>query len=184
MSRIGKKPIPLPSGIEVAIEGSRVAVTGPKGKLSATFHPDMTVSLEDHVLVVSRPSDEKMHKALHGLTRALLANMVQGVSQGFQKSLEIVGVGYRAQNVGEKLRLQLGLSYNPEVTPPPGIRLQAEGTNRIHVIGADRQQVGQVAATIRALRPPDAYKGKGIRYVGEQVKLKPGKGAGRSTSVA
>ena len=184
MSRIGKKPIPLPSGVEVVIEGSRVAVTGPKGKLSVALHPDMIVHLEGRVLAVSRPSDEKMHKALHGLSRALLANMVQGVSQGFQKSLEIVGVGYRAQNAGEKLVLQVGLSYNPEITPPTGIQLRVEGANRIHVIGADKQQVGEMAAQIRKMRPPDANKGKGIRYVGEQVKLKPGKGAGSSKTVA
>lgn len=175
MSRVGMRPIPVPSGIEVALNGSEVTVKGPKGTLSRDFHPDMQFNLEDGVLTVSRPTDNKMHRSLHGLTRALAANMVQGVSDGFQKVLEIVGVGYRAQLAGDKVTLQIGYSHPVEITAPDGISFQVEGTNKIIVSGIDRELVGEVAAKIRKVRPPDHYKGKGIRYSGEYVRLKAGK---------
>lgn len=174
MSRIGKMPIPLPQGVEVNIRGNEVTVKGPKGELSRSFSPAISISLNDDIITVSRPSDNRVHRSLHGLTRSLLANMVDGVSKGFQKSLELVGIGYRAQMVEEKLVLQVGYSHPVEVVPPPGISL-AVGTNRINVEGIDKELVGDVAAKIRAIRPPDHYKGKGIRYAGELVRLKPGK---------
>ena len=177
MSRIGRKPIPIPSDVEVKIEKERVAVKGPKGELSYDFHRDLSVAQEDGSVVVSRPSDGRVHRSLHGLTRTLIANMVTGVSQGFTKSLSIVGVGYRAQWEGNSLVLQVGFSHRVEISPPPGISITVEGTNQINVEGIDKQQVGQMAARIRAVRPPDRYKGKGIRYLGEEVRLKPGKRA-------
>jgi large subunit ribosomal protein L6 len=168
-------PIPLPAGVRVSIEGDKVTVAGPKGELTRRFNPDISITLDNNSLIVSRPSDSKEHRSLHGLTRSLLANMVEGVSKGFEKSLEIVGVGYRAEKVGEKLVIRVGYSHPVEVSPLPGVSLSTEGTNRIKVSGADKEIVGEMAARIRAIRPPDAYKGKGIRYVGEQIRLKPGK---------
>jgi large subunit ribosomal protein L6 len=183
MSRIGKEPIPLPQGIEVSIEGSDVRVKGPKGELSRSFHPNISISLKDNTIAVSRPSDDRLYRSLHGLTRSLIANMVEGVSKGFQKDLELVGVGYRAQQVGEKVVLQVGRSHPVEINPPPGVTLQVAAANRISVQGIEKELVGDVAAKIRAVRPPDSYKGKGIRYAGERVRLKPGKagkiGAGK-----
>lgn len=179
MSRIGKKPIPIPQGVEVRIDGNEVTVKGPKGELKQAFHPDLAISIEDGQVVVRRPSDSKIHRSQHGLTRTLIANMIQGVTQGFEKTLEISGVGYRAQKRGEGIVLQLGFSHPVEFYPPPGISLEVEGTTRVRVKGIDKALVGQVAARIRAISPPDRYKGKGIRYLGETVRLKPGK-AGRS----
>lgn len=179
MSRIGQLPIPLPKGVMVDIQGSEVIVKGPKGELHRSFHPAMSIALKDGSLVVSRPSDQKIYRALHGLTRSLLANMVEGVEKGFEKSLEIVGVGYRAQKVGDNLVLQVGYTHPVEISPAPGISLLTEGPNRIKVSGIDKELVGEVAARIRRVHPPDHYKGKGIRYVGERVRLKPGK-AGRT----
>jgi len=179
VSRIGKMPIPVPQGVTVTIDVNKVTVKGPKGELFRTFHPAMDVRLENGSVTVHRGSDEKEQRALHGLTRSLIANMVQGVSQGFQKTLEIVGLGYRAQAAGGKLVLQVGLSNNIELVPPPGIQFQAESATRVNVIGIDKERVGLEAAKIRALRPPDNYKGKGIRYAGEYVRLKPGKTAAR-----
>lgn len=175
MSRIGLLPIPVPQDVEVKIKGSEVTIKGTKGELSRHFHPDMSVALKDRSLVVMRPSDNRIHRALHGLTRSLLANMVEGVSKGFEKNLEISGVGYRAHKVGEKLLLQVGYSHPVEFSPPPGISVTVEGTNRIRVVGIDKQAVGEVAAKIRAIRPTDRYKGKGIKYVDEKLRLKPGK---------
>jgi large subunit ribosomal protein L6 len=175
MSRVGIKPISVPQGVEVNINGSEVAVKGSKGELSRTFHPDMIITLKDRTLIVSRPSDNKIHCSLHGLTRSLLANMIEGVTNGFGKGLELVGMGYRAQKSGDKLLLQVGYTHPVEVTPPPGISFTVEGSNRIIVSGIDKQLVGQVAARIRMLKPPDPYVGKGIRYTGEVVRLKPGK---------
>jgi len=175
MSRIGKQPIPLLPGVSVQIEGSRVTVKGPKGQLTREFHPDMRITQADGQLVVTRPSDEKQHRALHGLTRTLLANMVIGVSQGFTKTLEVQGVGYRAQKQGPNLVLAVGYSHPVEIAPPPGIEFAVEGTNRIHVQGIDKELVGQVAADVRRVRPPEPYKGKGIRYMGEVVRRKAGK---------
>jgi len=175
MSRIGKLPISLPSNVKATVNGNTVTVTGPKGELTRTFNPAMTVNFKDNQLIVSRPSDSKEHRSLHGLTRALLANMVEGVSKGFEKSLEIVGVGYRAEKAGDKLVMRLGLSHQVEVIPPKGLTFTLEGANRVKVAGADKEAVGLAAAKLRATRPPDAYKGKGIRYAGEYVRLKPGK---------
>ena len=154
---------------------NKVVVTGPKGELSRSFNADMKIKLDDNILMVSRPSDGRQHRSLHGLTRTLLANMVKGVNQGFEKELEIVGVGYKAEKSGDKLVLRIGYSHLVEMTPPDGVSIDIEGANRIKVKGIDKQAVGQMAAEIRAARPPDAYKGKGIRYAGEVVRLKPGK---------
>ena len=179
MSRIGRMPIEIPAGVEVKIKGNRVTVTGHKGELSRTFSPDMSLALSDNILTIARPSDSKKHRSLHGLTRTLLANMVDGVSQGFEKNLDIVGVGYRAEKDGEKLIFRIGYSHPVVVAPPPGISLIAEKPTSIKVSGINKEAVGQMAAEIRAIRPPDAYKGKGIRYAGETIRLKPGK-AGRA----
>jgi len=175
MSRIGKLPIAIPAGVKVDIDGSKVTVKGPKGELSRTVNPDMILKLEDGTLTVERPSESKKHRAYHGLTRTLIANMVHGVSQGFEKSLEIVGVGFRAEKAGEKLNLRMGFSHQVEISPLPGISFDVEGNNKIKVKGINKEDVGEMAAEIRAVRPPDSYKGKGIRYAGEVVRLKPGK---------
>ena len=179
MSRVGLKPITVPSGVDVTINGNDVTVKGSQGTLSQTFNSDMKVVQENDILTVERPSDEAPHKALHGLTRSLLANMVVGVSEGFGKSLELVGVGYRTQQNGEGLTLNVMYSHPVEVQPLDGVTLEVEGNNRIHVRGIDKQKVGQQAAEIRKVRPPNIYTGKGIRYLGEQVRLKPGKSARR-----
>jgi len=175
MSRIGRMPIPVPPGVKVSIKKDLVTVTGPRGELHRRFNPDMSITLENDNLVVSRPSDGKTHRSMHGLTRSLLANMVEGVTKGFDRSLEIVGVGYRAEKAGDKLVLRIGFSQSVEVSPLPGVSLNVEGATRIKVSGIDREVVGEMAAEIRAIRPPDAYKGKGIRYLGEQVRIKAGK---------
>ena len=175
MSRVGRMPITVPPGVVVAIKGSEVTVTGPKGELQRSFSTDMSITLESDVLAVSRPSDSKTHRSLHGLTRSLLSNMVAGVTEGFEKILEIVGVGYQAEKIGEKLIIRVGYSHTVEVTPLLGVSLDVEGTNRIKVSGISKEAVGQMAAEIKAIRPPDAYKGKGIRYAGEVIHLKPGK---------
>lgn len=175
MSRIGKLPITVPSGVTVNIAGATIVVKGPKGELKRSLPAEMTVKHEGSSLTVTRPSDNKKHRAYHGLTRSLVANMVLGVSKGFEKNLEIVGVGYRAEKAGEKLNLRLGFSHQVEVVPMPGITLSVEGTNKIKVSGINKENVGEMAAKIRGLRPPDHYKGKGIRYAGEKVHLKPGK---------
>jgi len=181
VSRIGRMPIDIPAGVQVQIEsGNRVTVKGPKGELSRSLSPDMKIEIVDGQVVVARPSDARHHRALHGLTRALLANMVTGVSVGFRKDLEIVGVGYRAQLQGESLVLALGYSHPVEVEPPAGITFEVleRGGRKFSVAGIDKELVGEVAAKIRAKRPPEPYKGKGIRYAGEHVRIKAGK-AGR-----
>jgi large subunit ribosomal protein L6 len=175
MSRIGRMPIAIPAGVTVNIDGETVTVSGPKGELSRSLPTDMGIKLEGDILTVSRPSDSKEHRSRHGLTRSLLANMVEGVSRGFEKVLEIVGVGYRAEKAGDNLVIRIGYSHPVEVSPLPGTSLAVEGTNRIKVAGINKEVVGEMAAEIRAIRPPDAYKGKGIRYSGEIVHLKPGK---------
>lgn len=177
MSRVGRKPVPIPQGVQVSLDGGRITVRGPRGELSWEYPRDMQVAVEDGHIVVRRPSDLPRHRALHGLTRALIANMVTGVSEGFEKRLELVGVGYRAQMQGNKLVLSVGYSHPVEVEPPPGVEIQVEGTTQVVVRGSDKQLVGQVAANIRAIRPPEPYKGKGIRYVGEAIRRKAGKGA-------
>lgn len=175
MSRIGRKPVALPKGVTAEVQESSVHVRGPKGELSLSVVPSITVTAEGDALLVTRGSDEKADRAFHGMTRALLANMVQGVSQGFRKDLEIIGVGWRAQMQGRKLILSLGFSHPVEYDPPQGIDLATEGPTKISVSGIDRQVVGQVASEIRGFRPPEPYKGKGIRYVGEYVIRKAGK---------
>lgn len=180
MSRIGNMPVTLPSGVDVDINGSDVTVKGAQGVLTYSFHPDMTIERDNGAVLVRRPSDEGAHRALHGLTRSLLANMVTGVSQGFSKSLELVGVGYRVQQSGKGITLSVMYSHPVVIDPPDGVTLEVEGNNRIHVRGIDKQKVGQLAAQIRKVRPPNVYTGKGIRYLGEQVRLKPGKSARRA----
>jgi len=176
VSRIGRQPIPIPDKVQVEIEGSRVTVKGPKGELCRDCHPDMRIELEDGNLVVSRPTDQRQHRALHGLTRALLNNMVVGVTDGFRKVLEIVGVGYRAEMAGDNLIMHLGYSHHIEVKPPANVTFVLEPRVKlITVEGIDKEVVGQVAADIRRLRPPEPYKGKGVRYQGEYVRRKAGK---------
>jgi large subunit ribosomal protein L6 len=176
VSRIGRQPIPIPDKVKVEIEGSRVTVKGPKGELGRDCHPDMRIELKDGNLLVSRPTDQRQHRALHGLTRALLNNMVVGVTDGFRKVLEIVGVGYRAEMAGDNLIMHLGYSHHIEVKPPPNVTFTLEPRVKlITVEGIDKEVVGQVAADIRRLRPPEPYKGKGVRYQGEYVRRKAGK---------
>ncbi len=178
MSRIGKQPIEVPKGADVTLDGQGVRVKGPKGELTFEVHSDITVVLEDGVLTVTRPSDEPQHRALHGLTRMLVANMIEGVMNGFSKTLEIQGVGYRALQKGSGIELQLGYSHTIEYPAPDGVSLELPDQTTIVVAGPDKQKVGQAAAEIRAFRPPEPYKGKGIRYRGEHVRRKAGKTAG------
>ena len=175
MSRIGRLPITIPSGVDVTIDGRRLTVKGPKGTLSRDLHPDMNVSREDGSIVVTRPTEQKVHKQLHGLTRTLVNNMVVGVTDGYRKSLEITGVGYRAAKVGDKLQLNLGYSHPIEIAPPQGISFEVENPTHLAVVGIDKELVGQIAAQVRSTRKPEPYKGKGVRYAGEQVRRKAGK---------
>ena len=175
MSRIGRLPIPVPSGVDVTIDGRQVTVKGPKGTLSRALHPDMTISREDGTLVVTRPTEQKTHKQLHGLTRTLVNNMVVGVTDGYRKGLEITGVGYRAALNGRKLTLNLGYSHPIEIEPPEGITFEVENPTRLAVVGIDKELVGQIAAKVRATRKPEPYKGKGVRYAGEYIRRKAGK---------
>jgi large subunit ribosomal protein L6 len=175
MSRIGKKPVPLPKGVAVEIQGNTVAVKGPKGELRRTLHTEMQVALADGQVTVSRPSDEKRHKALHGLSRTLVQNMVDGVSKGFSKTLEIQGVGYKAEAKPYGVNLIVGYSHPVKYEAPKGIKISVENNTVVKIEGADKEAVGQVAAELRSVRPPEPYKGKGIRYQGEQVRRKAGK---------
>ncbi|NLM42242.1 MAG: 50S ribosomal protein L6 [Firmicutes bacterium] len=175
MSRIGRAPIKVPAGVEVKINGNVIEVKGPKGQLSREFHPDMQVELVDGTILVTRPSDEKEHRSLHGLTRTLIANMVKGVTEGFTRNLEIVGVGYRAAKQGNKLVLTVGYSHPVEIEPAPGIEIDVPAPTKITVKGIDKELVGQTAANIRDVRRPEPYLGKGIRYEGERVRRKAGK---------
>jgi len=175
MSRIGKLPIPLAKNVQVDIDGSTVKVKGPKGELVRDFPAGISFAIDEGRVLVTRPNDEKQSRALHGLSRTLLANMVIGVADGFTKTLELQGVGYRATQSGEKVTLSVGFSHTVEVLPPQGIQLQVEGTSKVHVRGIDKELVGQVAANIRKVRKPEPYKGKGIRYLGENVRRKAGK---------
>ena len=183
MSRVGQMPIPCPEGVDVKVAGRRVEVKGPKGELSRDVHPSMGVRLEGGSLCVTRPTDKKLHKSLHGLTRSLLANMVKGVAEGFEKRLELQGLGYRALLQGKTLTLQVGFSHPVVYEAPPGISFALDEVNKDVVIirGIDREQVGQVAAEIRAVRKPEPYRGKGIRYLSERVRRKVGKAAGAGT---
>ena len=175
MSRIGKKPITLPAGVTATIDGSSVTVKGPKGTLSRVLPADMSAALDGNTVTVSRPSDETRHKALHGLSRTLVANMVEGVATGYKKSLEIQGVGYKAESKPYGINLVVGYSHSVEIKAPEGIKLVVETPTMVRVEGINKELVGQVAAEIRNVRPPEPYKGKGIRYVGEFVRRKAGK---------
>ena len=175
MSRIGRLPITVPSNVDVTIDGRTVTVKGPRGSLSRSLHPDMTLTREESTLVVTRPTEQKTHKQLHGLTRTLVNNMVVGVTDGYRKGLEITGVGYRAALNGRKLTLNLGYSHPIEIDPPEGITFEVENPTRLAVVGIDKELVGQVAARVRATRKPEPYKGKGVRYVGEYIARKEGK---------
>jgi large subunit ribosomal protein L6 len=180
MSRIGKAPIPVPAGVSVEVNGRTVSVTGPKGTLSQELPGDIQVRQDGDVLIVERPDDERQNRAFHGLTRALVANMVRGVGEGYRKQLEIIGVGYRATAKGPgQLELALGFSHPVVMEAPEGITFEVPQPTRVDVVGIDKQAVGQVAANIRAVRPPEPYKGKGVRYLGEKVKRKAGKAGKR-----
>jgi large subunit ribosomal protein L6 len=177
MSRIGRQPIEVPGGVDVEIEGTHVSVKGPRGTLERSLHPEMKLVQEDSTIRVERPSDEAMHRSLHGLTRTLVANMVEGVTKGYEKRLEIVGVGYRAQLRGQDLEIAAGFSHPVIVQCPEGLEFEVPQPTRITVRGNDKQAVGEIAAKIRKIRPPEPYKGKGIRYEGEHVRKKAGKAA-------
>jgi large subunit ribosomal protein L6 len=178
MSRIGKMPVEVPKGVDVALKGRTLSAKGPKGNLSLEIHPEIEVEVDGAVVKVERPTDQPRHRALHGLVRSLIANMVTGVNEGFSKTLEIVGVGYRADPAGKGIKIQVGYSHPIDYPAPEGVTLECPNQTTIVVSGADKQKVGQAAAEIRAFRPPEPYKGKGIRYQGEHVRRKAGKTAG------
>jgi large subunit ribosomal protein L6 len=175
VSRIGKKVIALPAGVEITQVGNVVTVKGPKGSLTRELHKDMIITVEENQLVVSRPSDNKLHRALHGTTRSVVNNMVEGVTKGFEKTLELVGVGYRAAKAGDKVTLSLGFSHPVEIVPEAGIEIEVPAQTKLVVKGINKERVGQVAAQIRSLREPEPYKGKGIKYEGEVIRRKVGK---------
>ncbi|NGQ97200.1 50S ribosomal protein L6 [Brevibacillus sp. SYP-B805] len=175
MSRVGRKPIALPAGVTVTKNGTELTVKGPKGTLVRNFHPDITININDNEILVERPSDNKLHRALHGTTRAVLANMVTGVSEGFSRTLELVGVGYRAAKAGKGVTLSLGFSHPVEITPEEGIEIEVPNQTTLVIKGIDKERVGQVAAEIRSIRKPEPYKGKGIKYSDEVVRRKEGK---------
>ncbi len=179
MSRIGRMPVAIPAGVTVAVDGSKITVKGPKGELTQVMHPDMILSVEDNMVHVARPSDDKLHRSLHGLTRSLIHNMVIGVSEGYKKELEINGVGYRAAKAGTQLQMNLGYSHQVLVDEVPGITIEVPAPNKIVIHGIDKQKVGQFAAEVREKRPPEPYKGKGIKYVDEVVRRKEGKAGGK-----
>ena len=181
LSRIGRKAIPIPLGVEVSVDYGRVTVKGANGTLTQPIHPDVIVKLEDGTVVVERYSSRKFHRSLHGLTRTLIANAITGAVEGYQRTLELMGVGYRVQQSGDGIVLNVGYSHSVEINPLEGVTLTVEGNNRVHVRGADKQKVGEVAARIRRVRPPNAYKEKGIKYAGEVLRLKPGKAAARKS---
>jgi large subunit ribosomal protein L6 len=178
MSRIGKRPVEVPKGVDVSVKEKTVRVKGPKGDLTMNIHPALSVKLDNGALQVDRPSDAAEHRALHGLTRTLIANMVNGVTEGYQRALEIQGVGYKAEKSGKGIKLSVGFSHTVQYDAPPGITIDLPNPTTIVIKGADKQVVGQVASEIRAVQPPEPYKGKGIRYQGEQVRRKAGKTAG------
>ncbi len=179
LSRIGRKSVPVPKGVEVTVGYAEVTVKGPQGTIVQPIHPDVVVKVEDGSVAVERYSSDKFHRSLHGLTRSLVANAITGASEGYRKTLELMGVGYRAQQSGDGVTLSVGYSHTVDVKPLEGVTITVEGNNRVHVAGADKQKVGQVAATIRRVRRPNAYKEKGIKYAGEVLRLKPGKAAAR-----
>lgn len=175
MSRVGKKPIEIPAGVTVTVNNGHVTVKGPKAELSRTFNPEIAINIEESVITITRPTDNKEHRALHGTTRAVIANMIEGVHTGFQRNLELIGVGYRAQKQGKKLILNVGYSHPVEIEPEEGLEIEVPANTKISVKGADKERVGALAANIRGVRPPEPYKGKGIRYEGEFVRRKEGK---------
>jgi len=179
MSRIGKKPVAVPKGVTIELQGSTVGVKGPKGELRRTFHPEMQLALADNQVTVARPSEDKRHKALHGLTRTLVQNMMDGVSKGYVKTLEIQGVGYKAEPKPFGVQLVVGFSHPVPYHAPKGIKITVTNNVLVKVEGVDKELVGQVAAELRNIRPPEPYKGKGVRYVGEQVRRKAGKAGGK-----
>ena len=179
LSRIGRQPIPLPDGVQVEVQYGGVKVTGPKGTIEQKYHPEVIVKVEDGEVLVERQSAKKFHHALHGLTRSLIANAVTGVSEGFTRTLEIMGVGYRVAEAGNGIILNVGFSHPVEIHPEDGVTMEVEGNNRIRVSGIDKQKVGQLAAQVRRVRPPNSYKEKGIRYSDEVLHFKPGKAAAR-----
>ena len=179
LSRIGRKTIPIPGGVTVEVGYGEVKVTGPQGSLTQNYHPEVVVKVEGDEVIVERLSERKFHHALHGLTRSLIANAVTGVTEGYSRTLELMGVGYRVQASGNGVVLSVGYSHPVEIHPPDGVTMEVEGNNRVHVRGIDKQKVGQVAARVRKVRPPNAYKEKGIRYQGEILRSKPGKPAAR-----
>jgi large subunit ribosomal protein L6 len=184
VSRVGRKPVTIPSGVKVQVKDHDITVQGPKGQLAATFHPSLAVEMKDDHVVVSRSSDEKQNRALHGLWRALIQNMVKGVTEGYVRKLELVGVGYRAELKGSKLQLALGYSHPILFAPPTGIKIEAPSQTNIVISGIDKELVGQVAAKIRSFRPPEPYKGKGVKYEGEIIRRKAGKAAAASGAKA
>ncbi|WHY86472.1 50S ribosomal protein L6 [Neobacillus novalis] len=175
MSRIGKKPIEIPAGVTVTLNNNTVTVKGPKGELTRSFNPDIAINIEENIITITRPSDVKEHRALHGTTRAVIANMVEGVSTGFTRNLELIGVGYRVQKQGNKLVLNVGYSHPVEFEPEAGLEIEVPSNTKISIKGTDKERVGELAANIRGVRPPEPYKGKGIRYEGEFVRRKEGK---------
>ena len=179
LSRIGRKPIPIPSGVEVQIEHDGVIVKGPLGTLAQKYHPEVRVSVDDGMVLVERLSERKFHHALHGLTRSLISNAITGVTEGYTKTLELMGVGYRVLEAGDGIILNVGFSHPVEIQPGEGVTMEVEGNNRVHIRGIDKQKVGSLAAQVRRVRPPNAYKEKGIRYQGELLRFKPGKAAAR-----
>ncbi|MAF38416.1 MAG: 50S ribosomal protein L6 [Chloroflexi bacterium] len=179
LSRIGRKPIPLPNGVQVEIQYGGVKVTGPMGTLEQKYHPEVVVKVEDGTVIVERQSAGKFHHSLHGLTRSLIFNAVTGVSEGFSKTLDLMGVGYRVAEAGKGITLNVGHSHAVEIQPDDGVTMEVEGNNRVHIRGIDKQKVGQLAARVRRVRPPNAYKEKGIKYSDEILHFKPGKAAAR-----
>ena len=179
LSRVGRQPIPLPDGVTVEVIYGGVVVSGPRGAVTQKYHPEVKVSVENNEVIVERLTDRKFHHSLHGLTRSLIANAVVGVTEGYNRTLELMGVGYRVQQNGDGITLSVGYSHTVDVFPEEGLTMQVEGNNRVHISGVDKQKVGQLAAKVRRVRPPNAYKEKGIRYQGEVLRLKPGKAAAR-----
>ena len=179
LSRVGRQPIDLPPGVTVEVIYGGVVVSGPRGTVTQKYHPEVKVSVEDNQVIVERLTDRKFHHSLHGLTRSLISNAVVGVTEGYNRTLELMGVGYRVQQNGDGITLSVGYSHTVDVFPEEGLTMQVEGNNRVHVSGVDKQKVGQLAAKVRRVRPPNAYKEKGIRYQGEVLRLKPGKAAAR-----
>lgn len=175
MSRIGKKPVEVPGGVTISLDGTLMTVKGPKGELKRDLHPDMKINIEENVITVERPSDNKEHRALHGTTRSLISNMVEGVTKGYERALELIGVGYRATKSGQKLVLNVGYSHPVEIVPEQGIEIEVPSNTKVIVKGIDKERVGAIASNIRSVRLPEPYKGKGIRYEGEYVRRKEGK---------